>query len=101
MVLLASAAFLGLAGCSGGGQRSNAEGQFCSFIFSLGETSSSSISVTRGTGDDFSDAGLRTAAEHFTSAIQENNPQALSYAESQVEVACKRLDDWHPAAAAP
>jgi hypothetical protein len=101
MALLASAAFLGLAGCSGTGQKPNAEGQFCSFIFSLGDTSSSAIAVTRGTGEDFSDAGLRTAAEHFTSAIQANNRQALSNAESQVEAACQRLDDWQTPATAP
>jgi hypothetical protein len=98
--LLASAAVVGLAGCSGTGAKPNAESQFCSFIFSLGQTSSSAMAVTRGTGEDFGDAGLRTAAEDFTSAMQSTNKEAISRAEAQVEGACRRLDDWHPPAAA-
>jgi hypothetical protein len=100
-VLLASV-FIGLAGCSGTVAKPNAESQFCSFIFSVGEESASSaIATTRGTGDNFSDAGLRAAAEHFTAAVASNNAQALANSESQVEVACKRLDYWHPPADAP
>jgi hypothetical protein len=64
-------------------------------------SSSSAIATTRGTGDNFSDAGLRAAAEHFVTVVGSNNSQSIANAESQVEVACKRLDDWHAPAEAP
>lgn len=99
--LFVAVALLGLGGCSSRIEQANAESQFCSFIYGIGPTGSSAISVTRGTGDNFSDADLRSAAVDFTNALRADNAGAVANSESQVEVACKRLDYWRAGGKAP